>query len=293
MNLCKCFAAFALTAFVFGCKSPTASDGKVDAVTVTDVDGSNDHRIFRVGGLTRVLLEPVVWRLVDSKKINLDWPVTDCLTKTPIPPEYARLTLRTLLEGEAALPNDFAREDGETPYAAFVRGLWDVRTRGRMMLDEPRSSDVAYAFFWIAVSERLGMSFEELLDEYLVRPYGLKDTSFEPMPSRHSRLVRAETIEGEVLTLPRLFSCGLLTSPHDILRIAYVMLPHVVARSRARLQSSTLLCGNEILYALWESPDGAAFLGFDIVSNRVILRLTTTDVIDIPEIFVMMDGLVL
>ena len=287
----RLLAALLLAAFATGCASPAADDGDADEITVTDVDGSSDHRIFRAGGLTRVLLEPVVWRLVDSEKISLDWSVTDCLKTTPIPPEYERLTLRTLLAGEAALPDDFAMEDDETPRAAFVRGLWRIRTRGRLMLDAPHPSDVAYALFWFAVSERLGMSFGDLLDEYLVKPYGLKDTSFEPVPSRRPRLVRAEAVEGERLTLPRLFAGGLLTSPHDILRVAYVMLPHVAARSRARLQASTLLCGNEILYALWESSDGAAFLGFDVVSKRVILRLTTAREVGAADLLVKMDGL--
>ena len=287
----RLLAALLLAAFATGCVGWPMFGDDADAITVTDVDGSSDHRIFRAGGLTRVLLEPVVWRLVDSEKISLDWSVTDCLKTTPIPPEYERLTLRTLLAGEAALPDDFAMEDDETPRAAFVRGLWRIRTRGRLMLDAPHPSDVAYALFWFAVSERLGMSFDDLLDEYLVKPYGLKDTSFEPVPSRRPRLVRAEAVEGERLTLPRLFAGGLLTSPHDILRVAYVMLPHVAARSRARLQASTLLCGNEILYALWESSDGAAFLGFDVVSKRVILRLTTAREVGAADLLVKMDGL--
>ena len=255
----RLLVALLLAALATGCVGWPMFGDDADAITVTDVDGSNDHRIFRVGALTPVLLEPVVWRLVDSKKIDLEWSLSDCLTALPIPEEHRGLTLRALLAGE----------DADLP------------------------ADDAYALFWLAVSERLGMSPDELLGEYLVKPYGLQDTSFEPVPSRRSRLVRAEKVEDETLTWTQLFSEGLLTSPHDVLRVAYVMLPHVAARSRARLQASTLLCGNEIFYALWESSDGAAFLGFDVESKRVILRLTTASEIDLPAILVSMDGLAL
>ena len=255
----RLLVALLLAALATGCVGWPMLGDDADAITVTDVDGSEDHRIFRVGCLTPVLLEPVVWRLVDSKKIDLDWSLSDCLTALPIPEEHRGLTLRALLAGG----------------------------------NEDLPDDDAYALFWLAVSERLRMSPDELLGEYLVKPYGLTDTSFEPVPSRRSRLVNPEAVENETLTWTQLFSEGLLTSSHDILRVAYVMLPHVAARSRARLQSSTLLCGNEILYALWESSDGAAFLGLDVESKRVILCLTTASEVDLPDLLVKMEGLAL
>ena len=257
-----------------------------ESVTVTEIDGSGDHRIFCVGALTRVLLEPVVWRLADTGRIDLNAAVTDCLT-TPIPPEYERLTLRDLHAGQAALPDDAQPISGETPHAALVRCLWSLRTRVDFAFGSPRPSKVASALFWVAVSERLGLTLDQLLTTYLVEPYGLKDTSFLPVEARQGRMVASNRSR----SLPSLCSDGLLSSPHDILRLAHVMLPHL-ARARAWLRTDSLLCGHAIAYAFGETPDdGAAFLGFDHETRRTVLRLSASERFALSEALGLMESL--
>lgn len=253
--------------------------------SVTEIDGSNDHRIFCVGALTRLLLEPVVWRLVDTRQIDLDWTVGACL-KTPIPPDYDGLTLRALHAGRAPLPDDFPQDSDRSPRENFVRGFWSLRTRVDFSFDAPRASDVAYALFWFAVSERLGQSMDALCQTHLVEPYGLRDTSLAPVAARRNRMVAAD--EGGARSLPDLCSRGLLSSPHDVLRLAYVILPHL-SRAESLVCGDSLLSGHAIARVSGVTPGGAAFLGFDREAKRALLFLSTDDDLDLPDLLARME----
>ena len=70
-SLCAGLAALLLCG---GCLS-----SRPESVEVADVDGSGDHRIFRIGALTQIMMEPVLWRLEDSKLVDFDRPVTACI----------------------------------------------------------------------------------------------------------------------------------------------------------------------------------------------------------------------
>lgn len=279
-------------------------------VTVRDVDGSSDHRIFRVGALTRVLMEPVLWRLEDSGRIDFDRPVCDCLADR-LPPEFGRITLRDLHENRAGLPptlsdpwcfGDLMSAAGDRLFGLglyagfdsrdeFVLRLWHPKVRRQIERGEAVRSDVGYALLMLAIVDQLGETPEALCRKYLVEPYGLKDTGF--LPPSETEAVRltppcagtvpwlwlrgmevAETRGGEISCLVG----GLYSSASDVLRVAYVILPHL-DRAKAQLESHRYDFGRTVWYQTGTTGGGYGFLGLDPVDRRavVILRNATDD----------------
>lgn len=285
---------------VTGCSS-----GRARVVDVTEVDGSTDHRIFRIGPLTRLMMEPVLWRLEDERVIDFDRPVADYFRTTALPPEFDRLTLRDLHEDRTGLPRNFfdplnleglfrlmaydlwglpERYVGFGSREDFVRHLWSVQTRAQLKRAVPQVSDAGYALLMMAICERLRQTPDELIRRYLVEPYGLKDTCFVPREAMRERLLCAcagerpwlrpagtelsEVCDNEVTR----FLVGMRSSPHDILRVAYVMLPHL-DRFKGLLSEHALFNGRKVYVHSGMTWGGCAFLGFDPVDKRAVLRV--------------------
>lgn len=292
--------AFWLTMlFLAGCFSC-----RENVVTVAEADGSNDHRIFRIGSLTAIMLEPVLWKLEDTEKINFDLPVT-IYFKDRLPKEYRNVTLRMLHDGKSGLPRDFIdpwclSDVGDSlgcgllgfnlygsfdHRADFVRKLRAPRARAAIRHRRYREySNVGYALMLMAITDELGISLQELCEEYLVKTYGLKDTTFIPNEGMKERLTPAcagswpwllpegaevpENRDGEVTR----YAGGMLSSASDMLKIGYVMLPHL-DRARALLASERLDLGHWVYYRTGMTCGGNAFLGFDTKRGRIAVVL--------------------
>jgi len=296
------------------------SDG---VVAVTDVDGSSDHRLFRIGAATRVMLEPVLWRLEDRKLIDFDRSVTDYF-KDELPPEFKTVTLRMLHDNESGLPMDlmdgYSLHDMYTAFMsnafgtdrwrefnsreAFVARLWDVRYREAVKRREPQRSTVGYALMMMAISDHLNKTLDELCFEHLVKPYGLKDTAFVPEHGMRNRLTRpcagwlpwvsfsgAEVLDhrGEGETF--LFSSGMLTSASDMLKVAFVLKPHL-DRAKAVFDTYELDCDRTILYCCAETYGGRVFIAFEPQDRHVGLMLRNDSGYRLKDGFELMENLV-
>ena len=287
---CLC-ATLAASLLCGGCLSR-----RPESVEVADVDGSADHRIFRIGALTQIMMEPVLWRLEDSKLVDFDRPVTAYIHEY-LPPEFEQITLRQLHEGKTSLPrtlNDLWRldevllADTDAPTriatrAAFARSLWDARVRVALRRDEPGRSDVGYALLMMAVCDATGRTLDDLCREYLVEPYGLRDTSFSMTPGMATRLVEPRQallpwmlfIPGpDTMRVDETTRCagGMFSSAYDILRVCYVVLPHI-GRMRQLLDERELPCGRKVLCRAGRGGGCKAFVVFDAKDRRAALLL--------------------
>ena len=279
-----------------------------NVVEVRAADGSNDHRVFRIASLTKIMMEPVLWKLEDTEKINFDLPVT-VYFKDELPEEYKTLTLRMLHDNKSGLPREFIDPlclgdvydalkcgfVGSNLYgsfdrrADFVRKLRDPRARSAIRHRLNRGgSNMAYALMMMAICDELNTTPQRLCEEYLIKPYGLKDTSFEVNDALRDRLTSAcagslpwlypggmevpDHRDGDVV----MYTGGMLSSASDILKIAYVMLPHL-DRARALLNAEKIGPRNWVYYRSGMIYGGNAFIGFDTKNNRaaVVLRNTT------------------
>lgn len=292
-------------------------------VAVTDVDGSADHRIFRLGAATRIMLEPVLWRLEDRKLIDFDRPVGEFF-KDDLPPEYADVTLRMLHDNQSGLPLNlidplclgdiheafmcaaFGTElyRGFNRREAFVDRLWDVRYRKAVERRAPQVSNVGYALMMMAICDRLGQSLDELCARHLVEPYGLKDTAFVAEQGMRNRLTPAcagglplfsfagaeipdHRGEGEVT----LFAGGMLSSPFDILRVCYVLMPHL-DRAKGIFEERELDCGRKVLYCQAGTLGGRIFIGFEPEDRHVALLVRNDTGFGLKDGFELMENLV-
>ena len=287
-SICAGLAALLLCG---GCLS-----SRPESVEVADVDGSGDHRIFRIGALTQIMMEPVLWRLEDSKIVDFDRPVTSCIHEY-LPPEFESITLRQLHDGKTSLPrtlNDLWRldevllADTDAPEristrAAFARSLWDARVRVALRRDEPGRSDVGYALLMMAICDVTGRTLDDLCREYLVEPYGLRDTSFTMTPGMATRLAEPRQalvpwllfIPGaDAMRVGETTSCagGMFSSAHDMLRVCYVVLPHI-GRMRQLLDERELPCGRKVLCRTGRGGGCRAFVCFDAKDRRAALLL--------------------
>lgn len=288
---------------------------------VSDLDGSNDHRIFRIGSVTKLMMEPALWQIEDAERVNFDRPVSLYL-KDSLPPEFDRVTLRMLHDNTSGLPLDFVDPwclgdifdalncgllgtDVGVRYnlrANFVRKLWDPRVRGAVRRGEPCYSNAGYALMMMAIVDELGETPEQLLQRYVVRPYGLKDTSFSVHPDMVPRLTKAcaghlpwlylpgmevpEHREGDVRTLYG----GLLSSASDILKVCYVLMPHL-DRARGLLSERRLPRGRKILYCTGMAFGGHAFVGFDPKLQHAAVVLENVTCWDTQEGFELFESL--
>lgn len=273
-------------------------------VTVVDTDGSSDHRLFRVGAVTRLMMEPVFWKLEDLHLVDFDRPVTESF-RGFLPPEYESVTLRMLRENASGLPDDLLdcyrlSDLGEWTLAqcvgtdptrtfdtreAFVARLWERHFRMDVDKRVPRTSDAGFALLLMAICDRLQTTPDALCARYLIEPYGLKDTAFDPPVGWLGRLTKP--CAGRLpLLLPAGFevddrrrdggvayySRGLRTSASDLLRVAYVILPHL-KRAQPLLTRDELSDGREVWYLLGRVPGGTAFIGFDPQDKHAVVIL--------------------
>lgn len=292
----RALLAAALALPMCGCMSERA-------VRALGVDGSDDHRIFRIGSVTRLMMEPVLWRLEDTEQINFDRPVGIYL-KDALPPEFDKVTLRMLHDGATGLPCAFLSAwcpgdvftasmgalFGADVYAEFdsraefVRRLWDPRVRSAMRHDGPRESNMGYALMMMAICDELGTTPQELCERHLVEPYGLSDTSFEPGDGMRGRV--AQPCAGLFpLLVPRgcpvpdgrggdvsMFAGGMCSSAADMLRVCHVIRPHL-ARSKALFEELDMGGGRKALCMRCWTRGGSAFVGFDAVDGRAVVVL--------------------
>ena len=278
-----------------------------NVATVTDADGSADHRVFRIGAATQIMMEPVLWRLEDKKVIDFDRPVTEFF-KGDLPPEFASVTLRMLHDGTSGMPRDILDPmrlgdvwattrylfAGGNPYGdfdrreRFVERLWEPAVRNALVRREPGRSDMGYALLLMAICDRLGQTADELCGKYLVEPFGLKDTAFVATQGMRGRvtkpcagaipycLLRGMEVsdhrgEGEVT----LYAEGMLSSCYDLLRVCYVIMPHL-DRAKHILDERTLPCGRKVWCRFGTVPGGNFFVGFEPQDSHAVVVLGNT-----------------
>ena len=68
--------------------------------------GADEHSLYRIASLSKLFFAPVLLKLHERGRIDLDRPVT-AYSKLDLPPECARVTLRDLLENQSGLPREF------------------------------------------------------------------------------------------------------------------------------------------------------------------------------------------
>lgn len=280
---------------------------------VTAVNGSNDHRIFRIASLTKLMMIPVIDSLEADALICLDDPVTEYF-KSPLPVEYKDVTLRDLYENKSGMCREFLdnlsladvfeafhcgfagidiyrnfgrRED-------FVSYIHRPRNRVDVKKKVPQYSNMGFALLMMAITDKLDVTIEELCEERLVKRFGLVDTSFEPSEGMKERLTMAcaghlpwlyrkgsPCPDHQLLDVAK-YTGGLKSSASDMLKVFNSLWPmidemKIETRSDGELAGlfkvKKLDSGRKIAYRQGMIYGGNSFVGFDPVDHNIVIIL--------------------
>jgi CubicO group peptidase (beta-lactamase class C family) len=181
-----------------------------DGVVFASAGSADEHSLFRIASLSKLFLHPVLLKLHDEGRLNLDRPVSS-VSRLDLPPEYGRITLRDLLLNRSGLPREFiVRWEPFDMMAAFSCGFFgthiysafDTRESFAKMTWRPwwrhavkthreLYSNMGFGLLGTAVEDALGLSVEEILRQELAGPLGLADTTYAPSGGQTNRLTRA------------------------------------------------------------------------------------------------------
>jgi CubicO group peptidase (beta-lactamase class C family) len=163
---------------------------------------------FSIGSITKTLTAVAVLQLKDTGLVDLDAPVTDYVPEYS-PPGSQGVTLRRLLAHSAGVP-----DVGLDP-----RTLGDL-TKPRSPLDliglirnkpldfEPgtksRYSNAGYVLLGLVIERVSGKSYADYLQNYILRPLGMSQTSYGVGASAETGLARGliESAEGRPRDAP-------------------------------------------------------------------------------------------
>jgi CubicO group peptidase (beta-lactamase class C family) len=153
--------------------------------------------MYRIGSVTKVFTTTLLAILRDHRIVRLDDGVEDHLPKEvrlPSDPRGVPMTLRHLATHSSGLPrlpvNLTPR--GDDAYGGYTpEALYDGLARTR--LDFPTGSDYSYSNLGVGllghVLERAGgKPYEKLLEQYLLRPLRMDDTTITLRPDQQARL---------------------------------------------------------------------------------------------------------
>ena len=142
---------------------------------------------FHVGSLTKTLLATGVLRLVTEGRIDLDTPVLRYLPDlfSGRPPEaFSDITIRQLLDHTAGLNDAHLWQmfsERADPDAPLVAAFPDPETQLRVR-SQPGSrfsySNIGYTLLGMIVESITGDRYESYLDEFLLAPLGMHDSTF-------------------------------------------------------------------------------------------------------------------
>ncbi|WP_293381071.1 serine hydrolase [Phenylobacterium sp.] len=221
-----------------------AAAGRSQAVT--------PDTLFQAASMSKALAAAAALRLVDQGKLDLDSDINTHLKawKVPDSPYTAekKVTLRELLSHTAGLTvSGFPGYEAGKPVPTTVQildGAPPSNTPAVRSFEPPGAyaySGGGYTVAQLAIVEAGGKPYPALLDELVLRPAGMRQSTFsQPLPaaligksaSGHDR--KGEVIPGARHTYPEYAAASLWTTPSDYGRFyialqgAYAGRPHAL-----------------------------------------------------------------
>ena len=219
-------------------------------------DGTSDppdgRTLYEIGSTTKVFTTTSLANMVARGEIELLQPVRDVLPEPPTLPEsITLLSLATHTSGLPRLPGNLWKsvlKDPRDPYAHYssadlidyLRGVKDsdlVKTAGLI-----NYSNLGMGLLGHALSQYLGMTYEEAIRQRICHPLGLCDTVITLSSEHEARLAQAHTGSEKPTSnfhLPALPGAGaLLSTVEDLVRFLYA---HLISTDTLKLALSNTL----------------------------------------------------
>ncbi len=147
--------------------------------------------LFRVESISKPVTAWGAMRLAETGRLELDAPISDCLTRWTPPPQWPPMSARQLLSHTAGLGlGDYAaRYAPGAPRPALAEHL----AKDMRMIAPPGSgfaySDTGYLLLELLIEDCTGEDFGALMTREILDPLGMNGASFDypdaPMPVGH------------------------------------------------------------------------------------------------------------
>ncbi len=165
----------------------------------------SDNAIFELGGITKVYTASLVELLVEEGLMSYEASLNEYLPKAIIndKSDISLLEAITHTGGFPRLPHGIGKREREAnnPYAYYAKSDLYEFYKTYYPIDEEENryqySHVTYALIEAAIENVTGERFEDVLNERLLKPLGLTDTSIRLSQEQKSRLAQGYDIMGE------------------------------------------------------------------------------------------------
>ncbi|MDQ3495231.1 MAG: serine hydrolase [Pseudomonadota bacterium] len=213
---------------------------KAYGVTTPGPQGSlvTQDTIFQAASIAKPVVALAVLNQVERGRFDLDADINDYLLSWELPGSELqageKVTIRRLLAHTGGItPGGFpgyARTASVPGVVQVLGGEAPATNSPARVVSKPGSevaySGLGYSMLQLALEDQLDKSFESILQETLLRPLGLDDSTFEqnlpePLQARAARGHRGsgDAIEGGWLLYPEMAAAGFWTTPTDLAKL--------------------------------------------------------------------------
>ena len=154
--------------------------------------------IYEIGALTKTFTGLLLAQMVEQGKVRLDQPLRKLLptgtVSKPQGPEITLIDLATQRSGLPPMPDNINLADMENPYAgyraadlyAYISKRGVARTSGGVY---PFSGGLGFALLGQALADRAGSTYAALLNEQIILPLALRDTTLTLSSHQQARFL--------------------------------------------------------------------------------------------------------
>ncbi len=209
--------------------------GVADVETGRPVD---TETLFQAASMSKPVAALAVMKAVDEGYFTLDDDINDVLTSWTLPGNgytgERPVTPRTLTSHTAGLGDGFGfpgyEPDEPLPTTVQILDGEDPSNVGDVFMERPPMTAQKYSgggvtVMELALSDAVGRPFRAILDDWVLGPIGMENSTFEqPLPAERDRnAARAHDGDGEAMgpkwhVYPELAAAGLWTTPSDLAR---------------------------------------------------------------------------
>jgi serine-type D-Ala-D-Ala carboxypeptidase/endopeptidase len=153
--------------------------------------------IYEIGSITKTFTGLLLAQMAAEKKVRLDQPVRELLpagaVAKPDGPEITLLDLAAQRSGLPSMPDNIGVANLEQPYADYrAADLVAYLQRRGVANPDPRYSEfdsLGFGLLGVALAERAGVSYGQLVEDEIAGPLGLRDTAVTLSPSQQERML--------------------------------------------------------------------------------------------------------
>ncbi|MFZ4875856.1 serine hydrolase [Janthinobacterium sp. Mn2066] len=161
--------------------------------------------VYEIGSITKTMTGLLLADAVTAGKVKLDEPVASLLPGYTIPAfegqKITLLDLATHFSGLPRLPANLAPADMNNPYAGYGDAQLRTFLASHALAHRPGTvfdySNLGYGLLGTALAAKAGTTYENLLQEKIARPLGLRSTSTAATPAMRSRLAQGHLSDGK------------------------------------------------------------------------------------------------